>query len=47
MTPDSERPAETTPAIPRGGGCRACLELEDKPHDCPLPLARVTAGGAS
>ena len=26
------------------GGCRACVELEDRPHDCPLPLARVTSG---
>jgi hypothetical protein len=27
------------------GGCRACLELADGPHDCPLPVSRVTPGG--
>lgn len=27
------------------GGCRACLESLD-PHDCPLPVSRVTPGGA-
>lgn len=29
------------------GGCRACLELEDSPHQCPLPVSRVTPGGSS
>lgn len=29
------------------GGCRACVELAEDPHDCPLPLSRVTPGGAS
>ena len=29
------------------GGCLACIESADDPHDCPLPLARVTPGGAS
>lgn len=27
------------------GGCRACIDLAEDPHDCPLPLSRVTAGG--
>lgn len=29
------------------GGCRACLEHGSGPHDCPLPVARVSAGRAS
>ena len=24
-----------------GGGCRACLELEEGAHECPLPVARI------
>jgi hypothetical protein len=27
------------------GGCRACLEDADNPHDCPLPVSRLTPGG--
>lgn len=29
------------------GGCLACLQQADSPHECPLPLSRVTPGGQS
>lgn len=30
---------------PEGGGCRACLELRQGAHECPLPLARQGVPG--
>lgn len=27
------------------GGCLACLQDADNPHECPLPMTRVTPGG--
>jgi hypothetical protein len=32
---------------PGDGGCLACLEVPGDSHKCPLPLSRVTPGGAS
>jgi hypothetical protein len=29
------------------GGCRACLELEEGAHDCPLSVDLITGGGSS
>lgn len=31
-------------ALAGEGGCRACRELEDGPHDCLLTVERVTGG---
>jgi hypothetical protein len=34
-------------AMAGDGGCRACLELAEGPHDCPLPVSRITPEKAS
>jgi hypothetical protein len=37
---------EVHAALSGEGGCRACLELADGPHNCPLRVSRVTHGEA-